>query len=304
MVRSFLPVAALLMSAALAAPAFAATTLYGSDNTRIYRVDPVTGATVLVGNTGLSDLDENGQGTIIRDLAASRDTLYGAVFSFGPNGITGGVARINPLTGAIISNVALTGLVDVGPNQGLYTLAYDTSTDTLYGSTRRNLYTIDPLTGAATLVGASPGAALFVGLGFQRGTNALYGITETVSDAGRMTTIYRLNAATGGALSVSALNASCGCDITFDPATGRGYMPSNVVDADGNFLSSNLSIFNTGVDSTSIVGPNNSMNGLAFFGAVPEPESWAMMILGFFGIGMAMRHRRRSPHTRGSAHPA
>jgi len=30
-------------------------------------------------------------------------------------------------------------------------------------------------------------------------------------------------------------------------------------------------------------------------GAVPEPSTWAMMLLGFGGIGIAMRRRRRSP---------
>jgi len=29
--------------------------------------------------------------------------------------------------------------------------------------------------------------------------------------------------------------------------------------------------------------------------AVPEPATWAMMILGFGGIGMAMRRARRHP---------
>jgi hypothetical protein len=33
---------------------------------------------------------------------------------------------------------------------------------------------------------------------------------------------------------------------------------------------------------------------LSFFQAVPEPSTWAMMLLGFVGIGFAMR-RRRSP---------
>jgi hypothetical protein len=36
----------------------------------------------------------------------------------------------------------------------------------------------------------------------------------------------------------------------------------------------------------------NSYNGVA--AAVPEPATWGMMLLGFAGIGMAMRRRRRS----------
>ena len=42
-------------------------------------------------------------------------------------------------------------------------------------------------------------------------------------------------------------------------------------------------------------GPKNaSINGSLSFTAVPEPATWALMLLGFGGIGMAMR-RRRSP---------
>ena len=43
-------------------------------------------------------------------------------------------------------------------------------------------------------------------------------------------------------------------------------------------------------------GPNDEANGL--FGsltAVPEASTWAMMLLGFCGLGMAARRRRRSP---------
>jgi hypothetical protein len=31
----------------------------------------------------------------------------------------------------------------------------------------------------------------------------------------------------------------------------------------------------------------------AIFAAVPEPETWAMMLVGFGGLGAAMRSRRK-----------
>jgi hypothetical protein len=34
--------------------------------------------------------------------------------------------------------------------------------------------------------------------------------------------------------------------------------------------------------------------------AVPEPETWAMMLLGFFGIGAAMRRAKPARPTRQS----
>jgi hypothetical protein len=53
------------------------------------------------------------------------------------------------------------------------------------------------------------------------------------------------------------------------------------------------------VDPTFTIDPTNSDIGqlaLIFspnIGAVPEPSTWAMMILGFFGVGF-MAHRRKS----------
>jgi hypothetical protein len=50
----------------------------------------------------------------------------------------------------------------------------------------------------------------------------------------------------------------------------------------------------------SLVPPNSCIQGLCGFttiqgqvAAVPEPATWALMLLGFGGIGMAMRRRRR-----------
>ena len=44
-----------------------------------------------------------------------------------------------------------------------------------------------------------------------------------------------------------------------------------------------------------VSGPSASYSGTINFGAVPEPATWAMMLLGFGGIGMAMRRRRQAP---------
>ena len=45
--------------------------------------------------------------------------------------------------------------------------------------------------------------------------------------------------------------------------------------------------------SQSPAGPSGPGPGI---GAVPEPATWAMLILGFFAVSAAMRRRRRLPH--------
>jgi len=40
-------------------------------------------------------------------------------------------------------------------------------------------------------------------------------------------------------------------------------------------------------------GGGGQAGSMTFFQAVPEPGTWALMLLGFGGIGMAMRRRRR-----------
>ena len=44
---------------------------------------------------------------------------------------------------------------------------------------------------------------------------------------------------------------------------------------------------------TAPAGGADFSGNAAFYSAVPEPATWAMMLLGFGGIGMAMRRRRK-----------
>ena len=56
-------------------------------------------------------------------------------------------------------------------------------------------------------------------------------------------------------------------------------------------LPTNLALPGGGVGNGGTVSGNASCYAAA--GAVPEPATWAMMLLGFGGIGMAMRRRRK-----------
>ena len=42
-----------------------------------------------------------------------------------------------------------------------------------------------------------------------------------------------------------------------------------------------------------LTGPSGAYSGTLNIQAVPEPATWAMMLIGFGGIGMALRRRRQ-----------
>ena len=61
-------------------------------------------------------------------------------------------------------------------------------------------------------------------------------------------------------------------------------------------------LFQYGVDNFSFTGASaggggggmdGGMGGGGGVGAIPEPSTWAMMLLGFFGVGLAVRRRER-----------
>jgi hypothetical protein len=73
-------------------------------------------------------------------------------------------------------------------------------------------------------------------------------------------------------------------DFTQSTAPPNGFMPAFFsADIQGQF---NGTVFNTGV-----VGADNLIHSNPV-GSIPEPSTWAMMILGFFGVGF-MAYRRK-----------
>ena len=299
MMKRVLLTAALSLS--VASPALAASILYGTDNAATYTINTTTGVATLIGSNGLSGFGTDGYGTILRDLTSTSSKLYGAQWTFASTGITGAVATVDAVTGAVTASASLTGLLETGFNQGLYSLAFDTSTNTLYGNTARRLYTIDPATGATTFVGdLVPGS--IVGLGIDASTGTLFSISQIVDAAGATTTLMRaLSKSDGSILSTITLANQCNCDIAFDPLTNRGYISSAITDADGNILSTQLDVLNSSLSGTTIVGSHGAaapfgMSGLAFFGTsapVPEATTWAMMITGFGLAGFSLRRSKR-----------
>ncbi len=101
----------------------------------------------------------------------------------------------------------------------------------------------------------------------------------------------------GGATLTSVLSGLNTTNIDFTSVTfnGENFDIGMTGDIEFRFLK-NLSVL-TGpqtiiVNGTS--GGNGSYSGtLSFSSAVPEPATWAMMIIGFTGAGVAIRRRRR-----------
>jgi hypothetical protein len=89
----------------------------------------------------------------------------------------------------------------------------------------------------------------------------------------------------------------------FDPTTGA--FVGTIDGADGNPLVIDglwgLTVGNGSAMGGSLnslyftAGPNGESDGLFGSLAVPEPSTWAMLLLGFAGLGLVAVRRRRTP---------
>ena len=87
-------------------------------------------------------------------------------------------------------------------------------------------------------------------------------------------------------------------DMTFDMSLASSYNPAFVT-ANGGSVSNSFSVLLAGLNTGetyynihSSVFPGGEIRG--FLHAVPEPSTWAMLVLGFFGIGVMTYRRRKS----------
>ncbi len=122
----------------------------------------------------------------------------------------------------LVDNVtgAGTDLGDTGV--GLTGVAYDPTNNILYGSAAGNLYTLNPATGVATLVGPFGPAwtGTMIGIAFNYMNMTLYGV-DLVTDA-----LYTIDPGTGTATLVGGLGIDLNYaqDIAFDGNTGNLYL--------------------------------------------------------------------------------
>ena len=249
-------------------------------------------------------------GLLFATFAAHAGTFYGT------DAATGQLVTISPGTAATAA---------IGPVSGktLIGAAYNPNTDVLYVRDFDNLYTANQSTGALTLVGAS--GTFITALTFNAGFTALYSMNQ--GNGG----FYRVNPATGAATFIGASGMTTplglstnsagvvyagtigGGIYTVNLATGAAALVwADVTDGDGlteiafdgsnqlygiTLNNDNLIKINLATGGSSIVGhvPYRDVRGLAFVDAapaVPEPETYALMLAGLAVVGTVARRRR------------
>jgi hypothetical protein len=252
----------------------------------------------------------------------------GTVNSIWVNNATGGapvIQNYDLTTGALLTQFTAPngnngrGVVQVGDilyytsanTNGVY--AYNTATNTNLGT----VFTVPGASGLATM--AYDGTNFYIG--DYSGTNNVYKYSPTgtllatialanctgfcdgleyangflVSNRSDEGSIYDKYSLTGTLIKSAFITAPGGGNtgIAFDGTTyytdlvNSGGM-LNEFDSNGNFIKT-LTL--TGQNY--FLGEDLSVNYQAVLGGVPEPSTWAMMILGFFGLGF-MAYRRKN----------
>jgi hypothetical protein len=132
------------------------------------------------------------------------------------------------------------------------------------------------------------------------GSETTIGFTESGLDAPSFIESLMFTNDLAGAYALTLDTSSTGIDFTSAVLTGPGG-PYNLIEEFDNGVSEfwNLSslYLEAGQYTLTINGDNNStgsLGGTVTINAVPEPGTWAMMLLGFGAAGYAMR-RRRAP---------
>jgi hypothetical protein len=139
------------------------------------------------------------------------------------------------------------------------------------------------------------GSAFFLDLTGTHDDGVFAGVTQTLATSVGAT--YRLTFDLGSAIQwgiQDGITAAAGTSSKTFTSTNNGTSTNTWESETLNFTATSTStlISLTGASGRSYVGLDNVDVEQTSVGSVPEPSTWAMMILGFAGIG-AMAYRRR-----------
>jgi hypothetical protein len=250
-----------------------ASVLYGADfpgGANVYTMDQATGAANLIGNSGveIGDMTSNPGAGILWGVDIGNATLR----------------TFNPATG--LPTGAVTLLDAAGARVQIVSIAYDVVTNTLYGNTAvgfnaaaDTLYTIDPLTGLVTQIGAINFTSVFA-LGFDQNGD-LFGVADATNE------LISIDTGTGAGTSIATLSVGLAFDIASRPEDDVMFLADS-----GTF---SLYTLNTANGNLTLVGPYGgtpNIVGLAFL--VPEPGAALIFLLGTGGLMLLRRRQRKA----------
>jgi hypothetical protein len=164
------------------------------------------------------------------------------------------------------------------------------------------------LVAATALAGASAANAAIT-IGTTGSTSGTMSVTNVDSPTPNRLTFDTIGASAGTVTSFFDFSESFNSTAVFAIVTTDGTLTlealqpggggTNItsVTGTGNNLTLNTGLLTAGtlyrLTYTGNLTTAGNISGNATFTAVPEPATWAMMLLGFGGIGFAMRRRRR-----------
>jgi hypothetical protein len=241
-------------SASLAADALAYESVTNGD---FGIINLTTGAFTFRGNAGIGQLAGLGTGPT------------GTVYAVATHGHQ--LYAIDTATGAATS---------VGGTVAVDYLGFGSTSTGLYGyGFDRNLYAVNAATGTPTLIGPTgvPTSGYF---GFSAGSATLYEVHDG--------DLYSLDTATGASTLIGHSGTGrFGAAVTVGGVLYAGSeIPLAVYTLDTST--------GAGVAGAGVTGTSQIFYGLApLTAAVPEPAAWTLMIVGFGGLGAALRTSRQ-----------